>query len=641
MANENQQRWWNKIFGGNESISSGEANRLAGELENLRLAGYDPVLLEQSKALSEAFREAARTGGKISSYQVAAAYASIYTKVVDTRKKMITEVDRMTGFYLVDTIITQLTDDTLSPEPGTGKVVDITSPKPEIQAELEFLENAFSLNQLITTVTPEIIKYGDYFLRTEVNVSKDPSVPANTTRNDYDPGKDGAFKQSLRVLEPEKPSKDDGIDNGGDEYGLTGINDDVDQASIVPLTNYGDVLAYLTMSEKTAAIRIEKKEPADYIRFSLGTQRIRLDLRKEFGLKNEELDKMEIPRFIRMGKSILFPILGKLKELELLESLVPASKLNKLSNGSIVGVNVPAGYDIEKAIDASKRVEGLLNRKVGVDDKNKELTIENIITAAGKIKVVPIFGDKGNLNKLDYQPDEPDEMLASAKDIREIILSSAGIPYEILFGGEEGKGTTLKKYSRYLRRLRALQKALEDGVRQVIYIHLENKGIEFEPEDIKIEFYNKLIEVDNLDKLEFMDTTVQMLGNLKTFVTELADPAVNPQIAQHIDLTEFIEFLNEQLNIIGFNNVIRKKGDQNNPTPENPDIPTTALPNDTQNPTGPTPPELPAETGLTSPTALPTDVGLPKESRKLNNSYPKSLRKSFDFSKEGKNEQGK
>ena len=46
--------------------------------------------------------------------------------------------------------------------------------------------------------------------------------------------------------------------------------------------------------------------------------------------------------------------MSKIKELELLEQLVPATKISKLSNGTILGMQVPPNYNVEKGLAAAK-----------------------------------------------------------------------------------------------------------------------------------------------------------------------------------------------------------------------------------------------------------------------------------------------
>lgn len=524
----------------------------------------DPHLLAQAQVIKEAMKSGKDS---LSSYHAAAAYAAIYMRVSETRKKLIREIDKIRQFYFVDVIITQLTEDSLAPQVGTGDILFVTSDKREIQEEIDLLDEKFDFDLMASTITPDLLGYGEYTLATKVNPH--PKVSSNKIPTEgfteVSPDEPNSVPIDALPFNSTNPSSDK-YNNPGNvvqatEYGLVDILDNVDQAGVVALSKWGAPEGYL-VSETTDGknpSNVRRCEPSDYIKFSLSSQRVKVDIFKEFGIRKSSLsdELKDLPKFVRVGKSQIYGAMPKLKELELLEALVPATKLSKLSNGSLVGVQVPAGYDINKAIEAAKQVEGLINKKIGVDPVLGEITVENIMSTAGRLKAVPIFGTTGTLQKLDYKSDEPDDLLSSVVDIRKVICTSVGIPYELLFGGEDTKGNILKKYARYLRKLRSIQKSIEEGIRQLVYIHLANKGIEFSCEDIKVEFYNKLIEIDNLDKLEFIDTTIGLLKNAHDFFTELADRTKNPAYADKVDVTGFLKFMNEQLNVIGFHDVIR------------------------------------------------------------------------------------
>lgn len=549
---------WERLFTKKPEASPSDGAKLAEaldqiaslseKLQSLQASGTtDPVLIAQARELAEAFKNKAM----VSNFQVAAAYSAVYARMSDSRRKMITEVDKTRNFYLANTLVSQIVSDALAPEVGTGNILEVKSDDPNLQKEIDYLEGKFDFDQIVMLIAPEILYYGDYKLETRVNRVGSVENGTQKTR---------PTEELINVTGGEAPKKPSATAAPGatEDHGLVELLDTVEQGAVVPLTKFTEITGYLYKDE--AENKIIKKDVASYVTFSLGSQRSRIDLHKELGLdqsKNKQEFK-DIPRFVRVGQSLIYPLIPKLRDLELLEAMVPGTKLAKLASGTVVGVQVPSGYDIGKAIDACKQIEGTLNKKVGVDEKLGELTVENIMATAGRIKAVPVFGDKGQLNKLDYQSDEPEELLASTRELREVICSSIGIPYEIIFGDDGGsKGQVLKKYARYLRLLRSIHKALEDGVRQIVYIHLANKGYKFTADDIKVEFFNKLIEIDNLDKLEFTDTVVGLLSNLKKFVFELKNEQDNPHFANRVDAAEFVEFLNKWLEMIGFGELIK------------------------------------------------------------------------------------
>lgn len=445
-------------------------------------------------------------------YQVSAALAAIFTKVSNKRLEVMRAIDEVRSFYLVDTILNQIADDALSPDVTTNDIFDIKSSEPKVQKEIDYLNDTFHLDTLVMDIVPDMLAYGDYTLSVELD------------------GKNGIAK----------------------------INDDVDQKNVVPISTPTEVSGYLVIDRK--ARKISFVEPYKYIRFSYGRTKMRVDLGDTLSQLSRATQDAKIkllPKYVRIGKSLLYNVLSKVKELQLLEQLIPATKLSKLSSGSIIGVSVPSAFTPEKGMETAKAIEGLINKKIGVDQQSGQLTLENILSSAGRIKAIPIFGEKGQLQKFDYKQDEPDDLTSAAEDVRKLICEAIGIPFEVLFGGSnaENKSEFLKRYARYMRKLKAIQTGVTDGIRQIIHIHLINKDIKFDPSKINIAFKRKNIDIDNLDMLEFQDAAVSMLKNVRDFIVSLEGENGAGGVAKY-DPKVFADYLNKQLGIIGLNNLI-------------------------------------------------------------------------------------
>jgi len=463
------------------------------------------------------------------------AFTSIFSKVADHRSHIMQEVDKIRKFYLADVILAQMADDSLSPDTSTGDVLSIYSDNEQLQTEIEKLEERIDFDSIAMDIVEDLLAYGEYTLKV-------------LTKADIKNNKNTAFQYDE------------------DTNGIVELADIVDQLKVIPITKHGEVVSYLVLNEQN---KIELAGPDEYVSFVIGRRKVRVKLDEEFSLSNKECKDLinSLPRFIRVGRSLLYPIINKIKELELLEQLVPASKLSKILSGTLVGVQMSPGTEVQKAIEACKQIENIINKKVSIDSNKKELTIESITSAAGRFKVVPLFGDKGSLQNLNYDSNEPEDLLSSTKDIREIICDSMGIPFELIFGSDgESKGELLKRYARYLRRLKSIQKAISSGMRQAVCIHLVKCGHTFDEAEVKVEFRNKLIEIDNLDKLEFMDTTVGFLGNLNNFVKDLHDESSIVKDAVNEDI--FIEFLSEQFETIGLGGLIDRDAKTSKPAEE-------------------------------------------------------------------------
>jgi len=530
----------------------------------------------------------------ITTSQVAAAYSSIYTRINQNRQMQIMEIDKLRAFYLVEVMINQMVDDALSPQVGTGDIINVTSTNPDVQTEIDYLNQKFNFDAMSLAVAGEMLFYGDYYFSTVINPYQKEQQSDSISKENENLSREKNIDEFYEKTPTEEQAEK--------EFGLVKLQDNVDQATIIALTDFTDVKGYLVKRGQ----KIERRAQYEFVRFSLSPARLRVDLHQGLqGVEGEKI-KNQLPRWVRVGRSAVFPVLQKLKELELLEALVPATKLSKLSAGTIIGVHVPVGTSIEDAKQFSNTIESMVNRKVGVDPRQGELSLENIMASSGRIKAVPIFGDSGNLTKMDYKPTEPDELFQAILDLRQVICESVGIPYELLFSirDDKKKSDILKRYARYLRKLKQVQKAVESGIRQIVEIHLVNKGIHFnEATDINIEFYNRLIEIDNLDKLEFMDTTVGLLKNAKEFIDQLSQQLGK---TKKVNVNGFLKFINQQLKVVGLEDIII---DVDELEPGDITSPDEDTPADTDAEVETEQTSKPVDTNLPSDTGKPTDAG--------------------------------
>lgn len=470
--------------------------------------------------------------GETGDYYSVIAYSSIYNKVSQEMVSIVKAVDEMSSFYLVDVILSQLADDSLSPRVSDDDIFNYTVENNEsAQNELNKMQRALGLDQLVENITPDLLKYGEYVLSTEI----DDGVEAL----------DMSGKEKKRTRRKAK------------SMGVTELRDDVEQGSVVSLTQNGVVEGYLQTNPFNG--KIEKRQFADFVKFTLGGQRVRVDTKNlipNASLTNKAFYKMykSLPRFIRIGKSIIYTYLTKLKELELLEKMAPALKLDAISRGNLVGMNLPDRYNLEDAKKASTHFEETLNKKVSIDPTSSDISVANIITTAGKTRIIPLFGDKGSLQNLDYQNDSANDLTTETEELRKLILSSVGIPYELIYGSDgDSKGEILKRNAKYTRFLRKIQKSIASGLRDLAFIHLTNKGISFKKEDVAVNFNKNLVDIDNLDQIERDEATVSGLSSVIEFVNELKDTLGE----ERINIAPVAKYLDDNLSTIGLHNLIK------------------------------------------------------------------------------------
>jgi hypothetical protein len=395
-----------------------------------------------------------------------------------------------------------LVEDSLTPDATTGEVLEVTSQNTKINAELKIFQKIHDLDQIVNDIIMDLISYGEYTLRLRVEKDK----------------------------------------------GVTDIIDDLDQSRVVCFYRQGFPYRFIRQTDKDVEVFPAYK----FAHFVFGRNKLRVKIENEFMEIGNFADTFGFPYppYARVGRPLMYGVLSKVKELMVLEQLIPASKLNQLLTGSLVGLQIPATMSPDEAFKAARRYEQILNRHQGITRPNGEITIVDIISVAGKIRVLPQFGEKGQLQNMNEVKDNRtvDDLMSAIRDVREIICTSMGFPTEILFSAEGGpKSEFLKRYSRYLRKLKTVQTCIADGIRQICLAHLINRGVEVSVEDIHVLFRNELINIDELEKLEFSDAIVGMVTNINRFVSELLEGPNN----RVVDQETYQAWLYKTLNIIG------------------------------------------------------------------------------------------
>jgi len=450
-----------------------------------------------------------------SDFRIVSELVSKYLEVTKNFQGFYKEIERVRETYIAEVILDQFTFDALTPDVSSDNIIDIVPniDSKEIEKGLEDFQEKINVDRLVQDITPDLIAFGTYTV---------------------------------------KPVIEEG-------EGLVEIKDEELPYEVIPFYKGTEIEFYLKLNEKGQP---EFYQPYEYVTFFVNARRIRVRIDKSIirNLPQDKLDK--IPTFLKVGTPLFTTgVIKKIKELDLLEKLIPASKIQMLSKGNVVGVYVPPSMSPDEALSFAKQLERKLNSLgISVDKDLDQLSITEILKGAGRIKVIPVTSEKGQVTKLDYKPEEPNDLLNSIQDLRQVILTSVGIPPELIFNtGNNTKGETLKRYSRYLRKLKYIQKAIVDGLRELVMLHLINKGISVTPEDFSVRFANTLVNIDDLDKIEFQVTVAQNLSDLNRFVQDLGQ---DDNLSQYVDYEGFAEFLNQELTKIGLDKVIKLPGEE-------------------------------------------------------------------------------
>lgn len=462
------------------------------------------------------------------------AFTSIYAKVAGELKTVYKDLDTVKNFYIVRVILDQVVDDTLAPTVGSDDVFTYSHKNEAINNELKKLSDKLNLNKLIQNIAHDLCFYGAYGLRVKFN-----EISAQEGSNTLN-GK------------PTKAKLD----------GVKELKDDVEHGSLIKVDLGANEYAYLHFDEELGQLRYHPA--ADFIQFTLGGARIKGRTDTVFPLLKNSSDKLsaafleKIPKYIRIGKPYFYQMTDKLRELELMEKLLPAVKINKLTQGNLMSVRLPDSLSLEEGIVIANKIEQLINKKVSVDPTTGQITVEAILATAGRSRVVPQFGDKGTVDKFDTKADAVDDLSGVVVELKNSVLDSLGIPSELIYKSDStSKNEVIKRYSKYLRKLKQLQKAIADGLKQIAFIHLRAKGhSELKIEEIEINFLNSLIEIDQLDKLEFTTATINSIKEVTDFFVNNLAASESP-FKEMVDLNKVAEWLDSKLKFVGLSDVVK------------------------------------------------------------------------------------
>ena len=437
-------------------------------------------------------------GGKESHTNMVQQITAQIGKEIKDRSDQIQELTSVKDNDIVQTILDVMVDDgfnSMSDDSFVSVEYKPTLKRPSkpskvdimIQDEIDRFMIKFDLSNLIASFTPDFLLYGEYFLRTEVAKG----------------------------------------------HGIVSITDDIDLEEHIAIYKAKSVESFIRLNSKAAKYEVEDVNSLSH--FILDPQKARIKVQTQNDIVN-------LPENIKQGKSVVYPILGSLKKLNIMEMSSLAVDLKRVLAPILVTVDVPPNTDVNNVSDIVDRYETYLN-DIQKDSANADnMTMGDIIGLANRIKVIPKYTDsKGAMETLLLDKDTAD-LSDKINNIRKAISLSAGIPSWYVTLGEQmmPKKDMLTIYSRYSRRLVRIQKALGEGIRNLIYKHLCYSDFYINPANIQVKF-KAITNVDLLDDVEYM---VGLMTTIKDIFTILNEVAASDQNGLEIDDDKMLEFFN-------------------------------------------------------------------------------------------------
>jgi hypothetical protein len=436
--------------------------------------------------------------------------ASLYSKTIrvqEYRDSILKDLRALKNHWLASSLIDRMLGDSLARDVQTGEVFTLSyegdSKKSKI---LEDMEERLNLDMVVSNIVEDLLHYGEYPL----------SV----------------------VVEPGK--------------GIVEIKDDLEVHEVVALYEGGYPILYFVRPNGRSS-KVKVIQPSEIVHFCLRDNKVKVSLPPNYSYYRDP-EKLE-DRFykIRIGRSVLFPALEKLKEYRFMELLRPALMLTKLASAKVIGVNMPQSSQFSDIVGMIQSYEKYLNIQ---SDKMKtkyevgDMDISDLLKETGRWKVVPILGDKGRMELQDVRQEDTG-LREDLREMRDEVSIAVGVPPILLFAemtGDTHKADVLKQYGRYVKKLKSIQNAISAGLRNLAVIHLRNSGItDIVPSKIQTSF-TSVVDVEDLDKMEFTSAAVDILSTMLRFLGDLDTSAefkgyTNPQ--------GFIEFARKCLSNLG------------------------------------------------------------------------------------------
>lgn len=426
---------------------------------------------------------------------------SVYDKMLTIRRH-----------YLVKAILTTLINDALATDPNTNQIFQINisqdykkSSKAE-KACNDFMEK-FQIEKLLLDTAWDTIFYGEYYFE----------------------------------------------NFGSKKKGITGIADSNPPGSVFAQYQGASPEFYFRLNKNTAGMttsqELTKVDKANIWHISVFPRQLKLSLGGSGSTIVYSQKDYQISSYLRVGEPLFYDCYDKVVELEALEQSQLAKILGDLLRNAIISVDAPAGLDLKGLKELTLWYEKVLNDNdnINIDSIQNLATVRSMMANLSKARVIPRQPDRGTMSQIDVKTYDGSGTKDTIEDRRSVICTTIGVPFEFLFESRDPSKTSLRQYVRYSRLVKMIQRGYQDSIRDELLTHLHTlDGFEdIQLKDIEVKCYNA-INVSELDKLEFADATVSMVGSFRSFIEDLA----TTKIGKYVNLLELGRYLEKVIDTI-------------------------------------------------------------------------------------------
>ena len=372
---------------------------------------------------------------------------NVFKATFGARSEIFAAIDIIKYLDISQQIIETVVNDAFysfdSKEPFTIEYIGDAYDAEEINARIQRTIQRLKLYQVFKDIADDLVTYGEYYLETPC-------------------------KQGLGIAE---------------------INDTVFVNNVISIYDNYELLYHVAERKTNYGTEIVQVDKDSLSHFVLDSKRIRTRAGKFSNI-------VGVPEVVKVGRSILLPVLKLLQRYNLLDIASIAQDLKTALMPPIVKLGVSDQMTPEQLIDAVKKYEEYFTEmgdSLHSIDASKEVNPQDILRLATQVKIVPSSDKSGALEKQDFASstnlNESQDRLVSR------IKGTIGIPSD-----EEQKSRldNLREKSRYAKKLLDIQDGTAHSVSNLILKDLKYQGIIIDESNIAFKF--KAIQNPNIEE---------------------------------------------------------------------------------------------------------------------------------------------
>ena len=324
-----------------------------------------------------------------------------------------------------------------------------------------------------------------------------------------------------------------------DKKGIKEVIDDIDVIDLLPFYE-GDNISFIIKQDSNInngkfAGNINQPKfynPDNFIFFRLkGANKKKINLsafyNNEFRKEFYEKHHIRLPKYVRIPTPMYNTAIRYLNRLKVMENVSTVTDMADILRPEIVSVTIPSQSNEVDANNIVRNYERRLNDKGDLSDA-ENLDVQTLATNAYRKIVLPQWADnKGTIASTGVGNTDSGKTTAAWESIgriRNLIALQIGLPpyYLNITETPAEKAQTIKLYSRYTNKLTSIQKALSEGVKDFIMLHLTKMGLNISRDNIEVTF-KTLTNGDNLDDLDLMAGTIESVNNYYKGLKEITE----------------------------------------------------------------------------------------------------------------------